>query len=154
MRVWRIVLAIAGIALGLFGVGRLVTQIPPDSLKWLAIWLILAVVIHDGVLSPLVVTVGWFLRRRVPARARRYLQTGLIMGAVVTVIAMPMIYLRGSQPVSKAILDQNYGGHLALLLGLIAVGSLVAYAIRVARDRDASTASEGVVDEDGPADGV
>jgi hypothetical protein len=137
MRVWRIILASAGIALGLFGVGRLVTQIPAYSLQWLAVWLILAVVIHDGVLSPLVVTVGWFLRRRMPPRARRYLQAGLIMGSMVTVIAVPMIYLRGSQPASKAILDQDYGGHLALLLGVVAGGTLIAYAVRVARDQTA-----------------
>lgn len=135
MRTWRIVLGIAGIALGLFGIGRLLTQIPPQSLVLVAAWLIGALIIHDGILSPLVVTVGWVLARYVPPRARRYLQAGLIVGGLVTVIAIPMIYLRGSQPASKAILLQNYGGNLTLLLGIVAGASLVAYAIRVARDQ-------------------
>ncbi len=135
MRTWRIVLGIAGIALGLFGIGRLLTQIPPQSLVLVAAWLIGALIIHDGILSPLVVTVGWVLARYVPPRARRYLQAGLIVGGLVTVIAIPMIYLRGSQPASKAILLQNYGGNLTLLLGIVAGASLVAYAIRVAWDR-------------------
>ena len=30
---WRVILAVAGILLGLFGVGRLVTEIPVYSLK-------------------------------------------------------------------------------------------------------------------------
>ena len=49
---WRVILAVAGILLGLFGVGRLVTEIPSYSLKWLAVWLIAALLIHDGILSP------------------------------------------------------------------------------------------------------
>ena len=116
---WRIILAVAGIALGLFGVGRLVTQIPVPSLVGLGVWLIAALVIHDGIASPLVLAVG-ALVGRVPPRGRRYLQAGLIMAAMVTVLAVPMIYRRGSQPASKALLDQNFGGNLTLLLGVIA----------------------------------
>ena len=151
MRRWRIVLAVAGILLGLFGVGRLFTQIPGYSLKWLAVWLIAAVIIHDGILSPPVVAVGWLVRH-VPPRARRYLQAALIMGAMATVIAVPMIYLRNSQPVSKAILNQNYGGNLTLLLGIIGGLSLLAYAIRVARDQSRATRAPSALDQDGALD--
>ncbi|HEY5822200.1 MAG TPA: hypothetical protein VIT20_09505 [Propionibacteriaceae bacterium] len=139
---WRIILAIAGGLLGLFGVFRLLTEIPFSSLVLVAIWLAAAIVIHDGLLSPAVVGLGWFLTRVVPPRARRYLQAALIMGGIVTVIAVPMIYLRGSQPAVKALLLQNYGANLALILGLIAVGTLVAYAIKVARDRRATRETE------------
>ena len=153
---WRVVLAVAGILLGLFGVGRLVTEIPGYSLKWLAIWLIAALLIHDGILSPLVIAVGWYLREHVPHRGRRYLQAGLIMAAMVTVIAIPMIYRRDSQPVSKAILNQNFGANLTLLLGIIAGATLLAYAIRVARDQSGSTSpsgSESHGDRESPRDG-
>lgn len=134
---WRIVLAIAGIAIGLFGVVRLVTQVPVPSLVGLAVWLIAALVIHDGIASPLVLATG-ALVGRVPPRGRRYLQAGLIMAAMVTVLAVPMIYRRGSQPPSKALLDQDFGGHLTLLLGVIASATLLAYAIRVARSSSGS----------------
>ena len=73
-----------------------------------------------------------------PPRGRRYLQAGLIMAAMVTVLAVPMIYRRGSQPASKALLDQNFGGNLTLLLGVIAGATLLAYAIRVARSQSGS----------------
>ena len=134
---WRIVLAIAGIAIGLFGVVRLVTQVPVPSLVGLAVWLIAALVIHDGIASPLVLALG-ALVGRVPPRGRRYLQAGLIMAAMVAVLAVPMIYRRGSQPPSKALLDQDFGGHLTLLLGVIASATLLAYAIRVARSSSGS----------------
>ena len=120
----------------LFGVFRLITEVPlPQPGLRGAGWLVAALVIHDGILSPLVVSVGWLLRRLVPDRARRFLQVALIISGLVTVIALPMIYLRGSQPAVKAILLRNYGANLALIIGLVAVATLVLYAVRVARDR-------------------
>lgn len=130
----RLPLGIAGVLLVLFGLFRLLTQVPIFPLVILALWLVGALVIHDGILSPIVVAVGWAIARVVPPRARRYLQGALIMAALVTVIAIPMIYRQGSQPKSKSILLQNYGGNLTLLLGLIAALTLLAYAVRVARD--------------------
>jgi len=130
----RLPLGIAGILLGLFGVFRLLTQVPPSALVVLALWLVGALVIHDGILSPIVAGVGWAIARVVPPRARRYLQGALIMSALVTVIALPMIHRQGSQPRSKSLLLQNFGLNLTLLIGIIAALSLLAYAVRVARD--------------------
>jgi hypothetical protein len=135
MKAWRIILAIAGISLGLFGVFRLVTEIPVHSLLVLALWMLAALAIHDGVLFPTVVGVSSVLRRHVPARGRRFFQIALIMSALITVIAVPMIFLRGSQPPAKALLLRNYGANLSLLIGIIAVITLALYAVRVARDR-------------------
>ena len=135
MKAWRIVLAVAGIALGAFGVFRLVTGIAPHSLLILAVWLVAALIIHDALLAPSVVGVGWLLRRSVPDRGRRYLQIALIMIALVTVIAVPMIFLRGSQPAVKALLLRNYGANLIMIIGIIAVLSLILYGVRVVRDR-------------------
>jgi hypothetical protein len=136
---WRIGLTISGVLLGVYGAGRLLTEIPTHSLVLLAAWLIGAVIIHDGLVSPVVVGVGWLLHRFVPARGRGYLQAWLIMGALVTIIAIPMIHLRNSQPAIKAILRQNFAGNLSLILGIIGAGTLIAYAIRVARDQSGRT---------------
>ena len=124
MKAWRIILAAAGMSLGLFGIYRLFTQIPPASLMALGVWLLAALVIHDGLLSPAVVGVGSLLRRFVPDRGRRYLQIALVIGASVIVVALPMIYLQGSQPPVKALLLQDYALNLSLILGLIAVIAL------------------------------
>lgn len=138
MKAWRIILAAAGILLGLFGVYRLFTQIPLSSLVALGVWLLAALLIHDGLLAPAVVGLGLLLRRFVPDRGRRYLQAALLMGALVTVVALPMMYLRGSQPPVKALLLRNYGLDLTLILGLIAAITLSLYAIRVARDSNSA----------------
>jgi hypothetical protein len=135
VKAWRIILAIAGIGLGLFGVFRLVTEIPVHSLLVLALWMLAALAIHDGLLSPAVVAVSSLLRRYVPDRGRRFMQIALIMIGGVTVIAIPMIFLRGSQPSAKALLLRNYGANLTLLIAILAVLTLALYAVRVAQDR-------------------
>jgi hypothetical protein len=135
MRVWRIVLGVVGIGIGTYGISQLLTQIPRQTLALLALWLVAALIIHDGLLSPAVVGVGAALRRYVPDRGRRYLQFGLIMAAMVTVIAVPLIYRAHTQPPAKALLLQDFGINLTVLLAAIGGGTLIAYAIRVARDR-------------------
>jgi hypothetical protein len=129
------ILAVTGIALGAFGVFRLVTEIPRHSLLILSVWLAAALIIHDAVLEPSVVGVGWLLRRHLSDPSRRYVQLALIMIAFVAVIATPMIFLRNTQPAEKALLLRNYGANLILIIAIIAVLSLILYAVRVARDR-------------------
>jgi len=141
VKAWRIILVLAGLLLLAFGVFRLLTEIPTGSLIKLGIWLLAALIIHDILISPAVVGVSWTLRRTVPDRGRRYLQWALIMVAVLTVIALPMIVLRGSQPPVKALLLRDYAANLALLIGLIALVTLLIYGVRVARDRHRHTAS-------------
>jgi hypothetical protein len=138
MAAWRLIFGILGVLVLLYGIVNLLVHIPVQSLGWVVVWLVAAVLIHHGVLSPVVVAVSSLLRRIVPDRGRRYLQAGLIMAVPVTVIAIPMIVRHGSQPPSKAMLLQNYTANLGLLLGLVAGVCLIGYAIRVARDRPAT----------------
>jgi hypothetical protein len=145
MKVWRIILAVVGIAAGTYGISQLLRYIPVESLVVLALWLIGALIIHDGLLSPTVVGVGAALRRWIPDRGRRYLQFGLIMAAMVTVIAVPMIYRANREPPSKALLLQDFSANLTVLLAILGGATLVAYAIRVARDR--SVAGRPPLDE-------
>jgi hypothetical protein len=135
VKIARIGLAVVGIVLVLYGAGRILSSVPPPLLVLLGVWLVGALLIQHGVVSPLVVAVGVALRRLVPDRGRRFLQIGLIVAATVTVVAVPLIIRQGTQPPAKALLLQNYGANLTLLLGLIAGVTLVAYAVRVARDR-------------------
>jgi hypothetical protein len=143
MRPWRISLAVAGILLGLFGAMRLLTEVPIDMLIVLAIWMIAAIVIHDGVVSPLIIVVGWALARWIPPRARRYVQFSLIVAGLIAVIAIPLAYREDTQPQAESMLQQNYLGNLTFMVSIVAAISLVAYAIRVANDGRGSSVSTG-----------
>ena len=135
MKIARIALAVVGIVLVLYGAGRILFSVPPPLLVLLGLWLVGALVVQHGVVSPLVVAVGVALLRLAPDRGRRFLQPGLIVAGMVTVVAIPLITRQGTQPPAKALLLQNYAANLTLLLGLIALVTLIAYAVRVARDR-------------------
>ena len=134
MRIVRIALAAAGILLVLYGAGRILSSVPPAVLVVLGAWMVGALIVQHGVVSPLVVVVGAALRRALPDRGRRFVQAGLIVAGMVTVVAIPLILRQGTQPPAKALLLQNYTANLALLLGLVAGVTLVAYAVRVARN--------------------
>lgn len=140
MKVARIALVVVGAALVLYGAGRILFSVPPPLLALLGVWMLGALLIQHGIVSPLVVAVGAALRR-VPDRGRQFLQIGLIVAGMVTVVAIPLIVRQGTQPPAKALLLQNYAANLTLLLGLIAGVTLIAYAVRVARDRTGSAHS-------------
>ena len=133
MRKYRIALGVAGGLLLTFGVFRLVTELDAGDLFVLGVWLAAAVALHDGLIAPITVGTGVALTG-VPPRARRYLQGALLVGALITVIAIPLIGRQGTQPESKAILLRDYAANLALLLGMTAAVALVLYALRVLRE--------------------
>ena len=138
---WRIGLAVSGVLLLGYGVMRLVTQLDTSDLLSLVAWLVVAVALHDAVIAPLTVGTGVVVTR-VPPRARRYVQGALVVAALITVVAIPLIDRRGTQPAVKALLLRNYAGNLALLLGLTAAVAVVLYVVRVLRDQRESAHAE------------
>ena len=104
-------------------------------------WAIGSDVVVDGVLIPLVIGIGWLLSVVIRGgRSRSYVQGALIAMGIVTLISVPLIYRRGDSQPGQALLQQNYGLHLAVLLAIIAVAAMLAYLGRVVRDQRASAA--------------
>jgi hypothetical protein len=68
-----------------------------------------------------------------------------VVAAMVTVIAVPMIHRANREPPSKALLLQDVSTNLTVLLAVLGGATLVADAIRVARDR--SVAGRPPLDE-------
>lgn len=98
-------------------------------------WLVIALIVHDGVLAWAVLVVGWLVAHVVPGRARAYVQGGLICAGLITVVALPLIYRRGKGPEGSTLLTQNYPAHLAVLLGTVVAVSTAAYGVQLLRER-------------------
>jgi hypothetical protein len=147
---YRIGLGIAGGLLLTFGLFRLVTELDTADLLVLGLWLGAAVALHDGLIAPITVGTGVALTR-VPPRGRRYVQGALIVGALITIIAIPLIARHDTQPASKAILLRDYTVNLSLLLGMTATAALILYGLRVRRDPEpGEAAAEDAAAEDKP----
>ncbi|OAR26980.1 hypothetical protein A8W25_01455 [Streptomyces sp. ERV7] len=119
-----------GVALMGLGVSLVWAQSPWD----VAVWLVGAVVLHDGLIAPLVLLVGLGVAATRPW-ARGPLRAALMTGGCLTAIALPDILRPG--PVTNAtVLPLDYLRNWLVLLAAVAVaGALVAAAKRVREER-------------------
>jgi len=125
---------VAALGYGVWLIARWPTHTKPIRL---ATWLLGALVLHDGILVPATLIVGAVVTLTVRSRARRYLQGFLIVAAVVTVVTVPLVIREGMAQPGQALLTQDYRSHLMWVLAAVGGVCLLAYLIRVARDRSA-----------------
>ncbi|MFI1395526.1 hypothetical protein [Streptomyces sp. NPDC020681] len=110
----RIVLGALGLALMTAGATLLFTG---GQIKDVAVWLAGAVVLHDGIIAPLVIGVGLLLAG-IPARGT--VRGALIVAGSLTVIALPLL-LRPGAPTNPSALPLDYLRNWLLLLAAVAV---------------------------------
>ena len=103
-----------------------------DPLGW-ALWFGGLVVAHDGVVVPLVLLVGVAVGR---LRTPPWVRAGLIVAAVLSLVALPMVTGLGRRADNPSLLPLDYGRNLLVVLGLVAlVTALAAIATRLRRRR-------------------
>jgi hypothetical protein len=115
----RVLAAIAGV--GMFAVAAryaLVRSIDVRPRLWVEWWLT-AAVLHDFVLAPLAILLGWVVVRFAPRVAKAPLQAGLILSAVVVAVSFPALRGYGRIPSNRTYLPRHYGTGLAVALGVV-----------------------------------
>lgn len=128
----------AGLALIGLGLRGIVDQVP--LAQW-AKWFVGAAVLHDAVVAPAVLAAG-ALTVLVPAGRRRIVRAALVIGACVTVVAIPVVLAFGRRDDEPSRLPLPYGRNLAIVLGAVAAVAACALAARaVAARRGAGRAS-------------
>jgi hypothetical protein len=138
-------LGLAALGYGVWLIARWPSHTKPISL---ATWLVGSLILHDGILVPATLIVGAVLALTVRPRARRYVQGFLIVAAVVTVVAVPLVIREGKAQPGQALLTQDYLSHLIWVLAAVAGLCLLAYVVRVVRDH---RPDRGRSTGDGPA---
>jgi hypothetical protein len=130
LRGTRTVLAALGGLVGLYGVIRLL-GLGWSNLLATVPWLAGVVVVHDGLLAPVVVLAGVVAARVLPGWARRAALLVLVALGSVTVVAVPVLGRFGAKADNPTLLDRPY------LEGWLAVAAvvLVAAAAVAVRDR-------------------
>ncbi len=116
MRLFRAVAGTLGVAATAVGVRILLTDPHIHHPPRVAVWLVAALALHDGVLIPLLFGVGALLRPRGPARA------GLVAAAALTAIALPV--LLAPRHTNRTVLPLDYPRGLAIALAGVAAATL------------------------------
>lgn len=139
MRAARIVLIALGAVLVGVGGGALVAGVPPRQWVGILLWMGGAVVLHDAVFAPLVL-VGSRILRRIGARVSwvqvAVVQVALVVGAALTLIAVPGIVSKSLGARNPSVLVFAYAPTLAIAWGAIGVlTALLVLAIGLRRRR-------------------
>lgn len=115
---------VAGMALGAVLLTDPHVGKPLDVLWWMAG----AVLIHDGLLVPVVLGLGALL----PPRLRRTSRAGLITAACLTAVALPVL-LRPGRPANASVLPLDYGRNLLIALAAVAAISVARHSRHAVR---------------------
>jgi hypothetical protein len=131
----RMLVGIAGAAMAAYGGWLLSSNADRSDLVEVAIWMAAGVVLHDLVLTPLVLGVAWAGARLLPAAARGPAAVGLIVLGSVTLVAIPVLGRFGEVPSDPTQLDRNYPAGWAAIAGLVSTGVVVATLVVRSRTR-------------------
>ena len=112
--------AVVGWGLIGFGVwGVLANADDTRPLRW-ARWFFGSLIVHDLLFAPVIFVGGALLSRRLPGWVRGPIQAALIVGGVLTLIAVPVIRGYGMRPLNPSLQPRNYAVGLAVALGTVA----------------------------------
>jgi len=119
-----------------FGLRGLLDQVDTTSAAAIARWVIGADLVHDLLLAPIAILVGWAAGRAVPDRFRFPVQAALVATGVVLLIAWAPLrgYGRAVVPDNPSVQPLNYATAVVTILVLVWVAAGVAIAARLARD--------------------
>jgi hypothetical protein len=120
---------------------------------WMAVWFVAAVVVHDGLVSPLTAVLDgavrfslrWFPRRPASTRVLNHIRVPALGAGLTFLLFLPGI-IRQGEPVVRGQtgLDQSpFLGRWLLLVAAMAVVSALVYGLHVVRERRATRRSTG-----------
>jgi len=115
----RALAAVAGVAM--FGVAAryaVLRSLDVRPSMWVR-WWVTGAVVHDTVVAPLAIAVGWVVVRFAPRAAKAPLQAGLILTAIVVAASWPQLRGYGRIPSNPTYLPRHYGTGLLSSLAVI-----------------------------------
>jgi hypothetical protein len=114
----RILLALGGAALGLYGVSLLWDN-PGEVIVRIACWAAAGVVLHDFVFAPLCVALGFAGRRLIPRAWWAPIAVAALCSVVLALLAIPVFSRPGAHLDNPTVLDRNYPLGLWLSIAVV-----------------------------------
>lgn len=143
----RIVLIAGGI--GLLGIGglTLLMDVEPKAYIGILLWFAGAIIIHDGIIAPVVFGVGVVMRRagrRLPGAVLAILQAAVVVVSIVTALVVPAILKKDIGSANPTILPLDYVANLGVVyavVGVLTVIAVVVYLLIAARRQKTRSSS-------------
>lgn len=127
VRAWQFVLITVGIVVLLIGGYQLLTDVAPSNYFGIAVWLVAALVIHDGIIAFTVLGVSVLARRiRMPFMAFLIVQAAIVAMAIVALLFIPEVIKKAIGTANPSILPLNYAINLAVFAVVLAVVTAIA----------------------------
>jgi len=102
--------------------------------RWdVVLWLAGGVVLHDAVLSAVVIVLGLLLVRVLPKAAQAPAAVGCVVLGSVTLLAVPVLGGFGARADNATLLDRNYSAGWLVLAGITIVAVIAASLVRSRR---------------------
>ncbi|MFI1101798.1 hypothetical protein [Streptomyces melanogenes] len=120
-------------ALGLVLMGLGVSLVWAQSPWDVAVWLVGSIVLHDGLIAPLVLLVGAGVALA-GLGVRGPLRAALVTAGCLTAIALPVI-LRPGPYTNATVLPLDYVRNWLVLLGVVGFGAVLVVAVKRVRAR-------------------
>lgn len=118
----RALLVLAGVVIGGYGIVLLVDGSPQVMLR-IAVWALVAALLHDLVFAPLCAALGYTGRRLIPGRWWTPVTVAALCTAVLVLLAVPVYTRPGAHADNSTVLDRNYP--MGLWISLILVWACV-----------------------------
>ncbi|KQS68312.1 hypothetical protein [Modestobacter sp. Leaf380] len=116
---WRWLFLAPGLAAVAFGAYGLLTAggaIPLGS--WLT-WFVGGALVHDLVIAPVWIGLGWVAARVLPRPARGPVVVGAAVSGSLTLVALPFVLGIGGDPGDGSFLPRDYGQTLLVVVGVV-----------------------------------
>jgi hypothetical protein len=118
-----------GLAVGMpviaYGIRGILVDADDTHPAELARWVLGPAVVHDALLAPVALAVGWALRRVVPSFAWPAVRAGLLSTVVLCLVAWPLVRGYGRSASIPSLFPRNYGTGLAAALAVVWLGVAV-----------------------------
>jgi hypothetical protein len=125
----RAVIVGLGVAVLGYGGWLLLSRQDLVDVREVVLWAAVAVVLHDAVLAPLVLALGWVARRLVAGRLAAAAVVVLVVLGPVALAAIPVLGRYGAEPGNATLLARDYPqGLIAVALVAVVAATVLALA--------------------------
>ena len=148
MKAWRTGLVVIGVLLLLLGAYVLVDTVKPIKIAGIALWFVLALIVHDGIIALVTFGVAFLLRkagRRVPIAVLAIVQAGLVVCSIFAIIVLPAVYKKSIGTNNPTVLPLDYGPALVIawtVTVVITALAVVGYTALARRQKDRPSISQ------------